>query len=118
MPQLIVKCALFALAVTVALLALASLLVVNGLLSPGSAIWAVFAAEIAGAFIGGKIAARRSASRKLPVAALTGLCLFLILLVIGLMFEFPPARHSLLILPAAVLPAMLGALETPKKARR
>jgi len=115
MPQLIVKCALFALAVTTVVLATASLMVVNGLLAPHNVIWAVFIAEIIGAFIGGRIAARRSSSRKLPTAALTGLCLFAILLVLGFLFAFPPARHALLILPAAVIPAMLGALEKPKR---
>lgn len=116
--RLIVKCAVFALAVTVAILAFVSLLVINGLLSPQSVIWTVFIAEITGAFTGGKIAARRSESRKLPAAAMTGLCLFVILLIAGFLFAFPPARHALLILPAAVLPAMLGALEKPKRARR
>jgi putative membrane protein (TIGR04086 family) len=114
--RLIVKCALFALAVTAVLLAFFALLVVNGILSPANAIWAVLVAETAGAFTGGRIAARRSVSRKLPIAALTGLCLFGILLILGFLLAFPPARHILFILPAAIIPAMLGALEKPKKA--
>ncbi|MCL2003365.1 MAG: TIGR04086 family membrane protein [Oscillospiraceae bacterium] len=116
--RMIVKCALFALAVTTVLLALAALLTVNGMLSPDNAIWAVFIAETAGAFTGGKVAAKRAASCKLPVAALTGLCFFGFLLVFGFMFAFPPARHLLLVLPLAVLPSMLGALEKSVRARR
>ncbi|MDR0325634.1 MAG: TIGR04086 family membrane protein [Oscillospiraceae bacterium] len=114
--RLVLKCALFAMAVTAALLALASLLVTGGLLAPEHSIAAVLLAEVIGAFAGGRIASRKAASRKLATAALTGLCLFLILLVAGLLFAFPPARHGLLILPAAVLPALLGGLQRPKRA--
>ena len=116
--RLIVKCALFALAVTAVLLMLASLLVTGGLLAPEHSIAAVLLAEAAGAFTGGRIASRRAESRKLAAATLTGLCLFLILLAAGLLFSFPPARHGLLIFLAAILPALLGGLQKPKRARR
>jgi putative membrane protein (TIGR04086 family) len=114
----IAKCALMALAVTAVIIAAAALMVVNGLLSQQNAIWAVLFAEITGAFIGGKLAAKGSANRKLPFAALTGLILFLTLLIIGFLFAFPPARHILFIFPAAVLPAMAGALEKPRRVKR
>jgi putative membrane protein (TIGR04086 family) len=115
--RLAAKCALFALGVTAVILAVASMLVVGGLLAPQNAVWAVFAALMIGAFTGGRIAAMRSPGRKLPAAALTGLCMFLVLLIAGFLFAFPPARHILLIFPAALLSAMLGALKKPKKRR-
>ena len=114
--RLILRCAFFALAVTVVLLAFASLLVTGGLLAPERSIAAVLIAEIAGGFIGGRLASRKAESRKLPMAALTGLCLFLILLIAGFLFAFPPARHGLLIFLAAVLPALAGGLQKPKRA--
>jgi putative membrane protein (TIGR04086 family) len=114
--RLVLKCAAFALLVSALILAFASALVVGGILPPEKAIAAVFIAAIAGAFAGGRVASRRSSERKLLAAGLTGFCLFLILLVIGLLFAFPPARHALLIFPAAVFPALLGGLQWAKSA--
>ncbi|MCL1807026.1 MAG: TIGR04086 family membrane protein [Oscillospiraceae bacterium] len=112
--RLILKCTLLSLAVTIILLIFASFLVIGGILSPEKAIAAVLIAEAAGAFLGGRMASRRSESRKLPIAALTGSCLFLVLLILGFLFAFPPARHGLLIFLMAVLPAMAGAFQKPK----
>ena len=112
--KLILKCAFLAILVSAVILALASFLVIGGILPPEKAIIAVFIAEAVGAFAGGRVASRRSAERKLFAAVLTGLCLFFILLVIGLLFSFPPARHALLIFPAAVIPALLGGLQLAK----
>ena len=115
--RLVVKSALFALLVSAVILAFAAFLVIRGILPPGNAIVAVFIAEAIGAFIGGKIASRRSAERKIFNAGLTGVCLFFILLAIGLLFTFPPARHALLIFPAALIPALLGGIQLQKKGR-
>ncbi|MDR0292728.1 MAG: TIGR04086 family membrane protein [Oscillospiraceae bacterium] len=115
--RLIVKCALISLAVTVIILALASLLVTKGVLAPEWSVAMVLIAEAAGAFAGGRLASRRAANRKLPAAALTGFCVFLFLLIAGFLFAFPPARHGLFILLAAVLPAMAGGLQSPGRSR-
>ena len=109
--RLVLKCAAFALLVSAVLLALAAFLVVSGILPPEKAIGAVFIAEIVGAFVGGRVASRRSVERKMFAAGLTGTCFFAILLVIGLLFTFPPARHALLIFPAAIIPALLGGIQ-------
>jgi putative membrane protein (TIGR04086 family) len=115
MGRLIFKCALVSLLLTVVIIALLAMLVIGGILPPDKTVAAVLLAEAVGAFVGGRIVSKRAPNRKIVYAALTGLCLFAILLVLGFLFAFPPARHWLFVFPAAVIPALLGGFERAKR---
>lgn len=115
--KLIFRHTIFSLAAAAVLTALAAMLVSGGVLPVERSLVAVILAEAIGVFWGGMRASKRAGSRKLPTAALTGFCVFLVLLIAGFLFSFPPAKYGLFVFLAAILPALAGGLvgQKPKK---
>ncbi|MDR1669735.1 MAG: TIGR04086 family membrane protein [Oscillospiraceae bacterium] len=116
--RLIVKFTVLALLAMIAILALAAILVSSGIVPAEQSIILVLIAEAAGAFLGGMFAAKQAPSHKLPVSTVTGLLIFLVLLIAGFLFSFPPSRHALLVLLTAVFPALFGGIFSKRQKRK
>ncbi len=116
--RLVLKFSALSLGVILVILAFAAILVTGGILPMEMMILAVILAEAAGAFLGGMYSAKRAESHKLPTAMVTGLFIFLVLLIAGFLFAFPPSRHSLYILMASVFPSLFGGIFSKRQKRR
>lgn len=108
--RLILKFTVVALLVMLIILALAAILVTGGLVPVEQMVTVTLLAEAAGAFLGGMFSAKQATSHKVPAAMVTGVVIFLVLLIAGFLFSFPPSRHALLSLLASVFPALVGGI--------
>ncbi|MDR1691724.1 MAG: TIGR04086 family membrane protein [Oscillospiraceae bacterium] len=116
--RVVLKYTALSLLLTLVILAIAAILVSGGILPIGQSVAAVLLAVAAGAFTGGMFAARRAGTHKLPASMMTGFSVFLILLIAGFLFSFPPARHTVLVLLSAVVSALAGGIYARRPHRK
>lgn len=110
-----------ALVITLALLMLAAVFVAGGAVPVSALVPVSVIAVFVGTMAGGFRAARKRNGRRLPSAVAVGVIAFLFMLVVGMMFSFPPSGTVLPVLLAALGGGLLGGfLSTPraKKKRR